>query len=121
MSTIRVSKDRNYSVINNTVLNDMRLSWKAKGIAAYLLSKPDDWKIVRENLVSQSDDGITAVRTALQELERCGYLVRTRRQGDDGRFEWESMLYETPRIERFEPEPLVDFPPMENPEPCDRL
>ena len=45
MSTIRVVKGGNYSVINNTVLNDDRVSWEAKGMACYLLSKPDDWRI----------------------------------------------------------------------------
>lgn len=122
MSTIRVSKSKNFSVINNTVLNDERLTWKAKGIAAYLLSKPDDWKIIRENLINQSDDGEAAVRTALQELEECGYLIRTRRQNKAGKFEWESVLHETPthrnpkEKRQNKPKPLGDFPPMVNPQ-----
>jgi len=40
---IRVEKNKNYSVVNNTVLRDTKISWKAKGIMAYMLSKPDDW------------------------------------------------------------------------------
>lgn len=122
MTTIRVSKDKNYSVINNTVLNDERLSWKAKGMAAYLLSKPDDWEIVRENLINQSNDGITSVRSALQELEECGYLVRTRRQDEHGRFVWERTLYETPQPVTAKPsvdKPLVENPPVDKP-PVDK-
>lgn len=42
MGIIRVKKDSNYSVINNTGLKDERLSWKAKGILAYALTLPDD-------------------------------------------------------------------------------
>lgn len=113
MATIRVAKNQNYSVINNTVLNDSRLSWKAKGLAAYLLSKPDDWSIVREDLAKRSTDGVDAVRTALKELEDAGYLVRTRRQNGRGKFEWEHVLHEIP-IEQAET-PLVDLPPVENP------
>lgn len=112
MSTIRVAKNRNYSVINNTVLQDKRLSWKAKGLAAFLLSKPDDWLIIREVLKEESSDGETAVRTGLEELKRFGYLVRTRMQNERGVFVWENVLYETPRDPVY---PLVDNPPMDNP------
>ncbi|MBX3014646.1 MAG: helix-turn-helix domain-containing protein [Caldilineaceae bacterium] len=112
MATIRVAKNQNYSVINNTVLNDDRLSWKAKGLAAYLLSKPDDWSIVREDLAKRSRDGVDAVRTALKELEDAGYLVRTRRS-IRGKFEWEHILHEIPLAQAETP--LVDFPPVEKP------
>ncbi len=109
MSTIRISKDRNYSVINNTVLNDKRLTWKAKGLAAYLLSKPDDWQIDRDRLADQSEDGVTAVRSALKELEDCGYLRRTRRRSDNGKFPWEHTLFEIPQ------QPLAENPPVGKP------
>ncbi|TKI88055.1 DNA-binding protein, partial [Bacillus wiedmannii] len=48
MGIFRVKKDNNYSVINNTGLKDKRLSWKAKGILAYILTLPDDWVFYRE-------------------------------------------------------------------------
>jgi hypothetical protein len=97
MSTVRVKKDKNFSVINNTVLNDVRLSWQAKGLAAYLLSRPDDWRIIRTHLAKQSADGEGVVRSSLKELEKCGYLVTIRRQNEHGHFEWEHTLHETPQ------------------------
>jgi hypothetical protein len=121
MSTVRVEKNKNYTTINNTVLNDTRLTWKAKGLAAFLLSKPDDWKIVREHLIKQADDGETAVRSALQELEECGYLTRTRHQNEEGKFEWEQVLHESPLHNRpkkkkpSEAKPSVENPPVVNP------
>lgn len=97
MSTIRTRKNKNYTTINNTVLNDAALTWKAKGLAVYLLSKPDDWKVQREHLAKQSQDGISAVRSALQELEKFGYLVRQRTRTERGIIEWEYILYEEPQ------------------------
>ncbi|KAB1363607.1 DNA-binding protein, partial [Bacillus thuringiensis] len=43
MGIFRVKKDTNYSVIHNTPLRDENLSWRAKGLLAYMLSLPDDW------------------------------------------------------------------------------
>ncbi len=57
MGIIRVEKNRNYSVINNTGLRDERLSWKAKGILAYILTLPDDWVFYREELATHAKMG----------------------------------------------------------------
>lgn len=56
-------------------LNDVRLSWQAKGLLAYLLSKPDDWEVRLPQLVSASTDGVTTVRTILRELTTYGYAT----------------------------------------------
>ncbi|TXH52969.1 MAG: DnaD domain protein [Desulfurellales bacterium] len=126
MSTVRTKKNKNYTTISNVVLNDVALSWKAKGLAAYLFSKPDEWKIQREHLAKQSEDGISAVRSALQELEKFGYLVRQKTHGEKGIIEWEYILHEEPQ--NREPlkekggvrkkkgaKPPVENPPVENP------
>ena len=42
---IRQERERNYTVMDNTFLKDKRLSWKAKGLFAYILSLPSNWKI----------------------------------------------------------------------------
>ena len=101
MSVIRIVKDSNYSVINNTILNDDRVSWEAKGMACYLLSKPDDWRINANHLWRVATNGHGAVKRILRELEEYGYLRRTRIRAADGTFEWESELHEVPQ----EPEP----------------
>jgi len=123
MTTVRTKKNKNYTTISNIVLNDVALTWKAKGLAAYLLSKPDDWRISREHLAKQSEDGISAVRSALQELEKFGYLVREKSRNEHGKIEWEYVLLEEPQ--NREPlkekggvrkkkgaKPLADFQPM---------
>jgi hypothetical protein len=68
-------------------LSDERLTWKAKGILAYLLSKPDDWQIWVTDLVKRSKDGEHAVRTGLQELMEQGYATRKQERNDEGKYE----------------------------------
>ena len=98
MTTHRAKHLGNYTVIRNEPLEDRRLSWKARGLLVYLLSKPDDWRVIVTHLVSQSDlDGRAAVTTALEELEQLSYLKRTGLRTDVGKFggvDYE--IYETP-------------------------
>lgn len=96
---IRAEKTKNYSVISNAILNDKRLSWQARGLAAYLLTKPDNWEINREFLADQGPDGIRAVRSALQELRTCGYITSEKGVNKEGKFAWISVLHESPVAE----------------------
>lgn len=84
--------------MDKTFLEDDRLSFKAKGILAYLLSKPDNWKVIVGNLVNYSKDGKSAVYAGLKELKECGYYVKTPIRSEDGRriSRWESIVYEVP-------------------------
>jgi len=104
---IRTIKNKNYTTINNTVLEDVRLSWEAKGLATYLLSKPDDWRIKTTQLWHASANGIQAVKRILRELEAAGYLQRERsRDPQTGKFVWMQILYEIPL-------PVETAPPVE--------
>ncbi|PFB71316.1 DnaD domain-containing protein [Bacillus cereus] len=106
MGIFRVKKDHNYSVINNTGLKDKRLSWKAKGILAYILTLPDDWVFYREELSQHAKDGINSLRTGMQELKEYGYIKRFPIKDAKNKIvRWETIIYEIP---------LDDFPPVEN-------
>jgi hypothetical protein len=52
----RTEKNKNYTTMCNIFFSDNQLTWKAKGILGYLLTKPDNWTIILENLVKQSKD-----------------------------------------------------------------
>lgn len=93
---IRGSKKGGYTKISNLTINDKRLSWEARGLLAYLLSKPDDWCVSVVNIINSGPAGINKVRRILKELEKFGYLQRTRVQGEDGRFRWVSTIREHP-------------------------
>ena len=97
---IRVKRcPKSFVTMDKTFLEDDRLSFKAKGILAYLLSKPDNWKVIVGNLVNYSKDGKSAVYAGLKELKECGYYVKTPIRSEDGRriSRWESIVYEVPK------------------------
>ncbi|MDG0946667.1 DnaD domain-containing protein [Bacillus paranthracis] len=112
MATFRVNKDKNYTTINNTGLKDTRLSWKAKGILAYILTLPDDWIFYMEEVTKHSKDGIASLKAGMKELKECGYVKRFPIKGEDGKIsKWETIIYEVPQVEK----PLVENQPVEKP------
>ena len=96
---VRAKRNTNFTILSNTGLNDERLSFKAKGLLAFLLSKPDGWTVSYRALAHTGPDGETAVRTGLQELESAGYLVRTQKRNEDGTFSGESTIFDEPCVE----------------------
>lgn len=98
MSIVRVRKRENPFVqIDRRVFEDHSLSWKAKGILGYLLSKPDNWKIYIADLAKKAKDGRDSVRTGLKELEERGYVQKVRMRTENGKFAgWEYQVFETP-------------------------
>lgn len=97
MTHFRSEHKKNYTVVNNTILSDKRLSYKAKGIWLYAMSRPDDWKFYLGDIVNQSDDGKDAVKSGLKELCTAGYLVKHKIR-EQGRFATEWIFYETPQV-----------------------
>ncbi|PRS98846.1 DNA-binding protein [Bacillus thuringiensis] len=99
MGIIRVKKDSNYSVINNTGLKDERWSWKAKGILAYALTLPDDWTFHISELARHAKDGEDSLRTGFKELKELGYVKRYPvRDGNTKKItRWDTEIYETPQ------------------------
>lgn len=96
MKLRRVEKPRGWTSIPNETLEDSRLSWRARGILAYLLSRPANWETDSERLAAIAKEGRDAVRTALTELERARYLFRVKVQGGGGLWATEYVLYDRP-------------------------
>ncbi len=84
MSILRKKNKTGWTTIDNSILNDESLSWRAKGLACYLISKPDNWVIRMPHLANVGKEGEKAVRTALQELAIAGYLMRLRERTTSG-------------------------------------
>jgi DNA-binding MarR family transcriptional regulator len=84
---IRIKKrELPFVQIDKRPVEDIRLSWKAKGLLLYLLSKPNNWKIYLSDLIKRSRDKSVAVYSGLKELEKFGYLERERIRNKKGRF-----------------------------------
>ncbi|OFQ58268.1 DnaD domain protein [Staphylococcus sp. HMSC068C09] len=98
MAVFRVYKESgNFVTVHKSFIHDDNLSWKAKGILLYLLSRPDDWRIYETELNKHSSDGRDSLRTGIKELEQAGYIHRTRRRNEKGQLrEYEYQVFEQP-------------------------
>lgn len=97
MSTFRVNKNVNYTVMSNYHLQDRRLSLKAKGQLSYMLSLPDDRDYSLKGLTVGCKDGLDSVRTAVLELEEHGYVHRQKVRNAKGQIiDYDYQVYESP-------------------------
>lgn len=97
MTILRIKHSRNFTCIDNQVIRDTRLSFKARGLHHLLLSYPNDWRVSRDQLTTQSDkEGREAIGSALKELMALGYIERTKGKDESGRFVYESIVHELP-------------------------
>lgn len=98
MSVIRIHKTKNFTVMSNYHFKEKKMSLKAKGLLSLMLSLPDDWDYNVSGLVRLSKDGKDSVMSALQELEKFGYLSRKQLYNDKGQFNGvEYNIYEEPQ------------------------
>ena len=93
---VKASGRETFTVIANTALRDARLSYRARGVLAYLLSHREDWEVRIAQVTSQGKEGRTAIETALKELKRFGYYKQVTHHGTGGRFESATTVYEIP-------------------------
>ncbi len=82
-----IKSNNRYSSISNQVAQDVRLSWKARGIFLYLWSQADNWTFYASEVEKHAPDGATSLRTGLNELEKYGYLKRDRNRDDKGQLQ----------------------------------
>ena len=112
MAVFRVEKNRGYTVMSNHHLRNKALSLKAKGLLSQMLSLPEDWDYTLKGLSLINRESIDAIRTAVWELEKAGYIRRE--QGRDPKGKMADMvytIYEQPVLEN----PVLENPVLENP------
>lgn len=92
MSIVRISHDKEkpYVMLNREAINDPQVSWAAKGLWTFLISKPDNWQVSVAHLSSvyggkKRGNGRDGVRELLRELKEEGY-VSTTEVRDKGQF-----------------------------------
>lgn len=102
----------NFTIITNAVLRDENLSFRARGVLACILSRPDNWKTTAESLARESKEGRSAILTVLKELEVAGYMNRTKYRNEKGQWVWESFVYDSPQHNH---KPESNYPPTDKP------
>ncbi len=105
-----------YFLMSRKTAQDDNLSWAARGVLAYLLSKPDDWCVQAHDL--QQKCGRDKVYSILDELIATGYITRDHIQDPVTKqfTGWDYYVHETP----VNPDPSPAKPDMApNPEKPD--
>jgi len=98
LSIFRIKKEKNFVVIDKCLINDFSISWKAKGILVYLLSKPNDWILIVNDIIKHSTDGRDGVYSGLKELETAGYIKRSLEKNENNRYiGYIYLVYEKPQ------------------------
>lgn len=112
MAVFRVEKSTNYTVMSNYHLRDLSISLKAKGLLSQMLSLPAGWDYTLSGLACINREKIDAIRTAVWELEKVGYIVRRQSRDEKGKMTAiEYIIYEQP----FGGKPGLSTPELGNP------
>ena len=116
MSVFRVEKTKGYTVMSNHHLRNHTLSLKAKGLLSQMLSLPEDWDYTLQGLAQINKESIDAIREAVRELERAGYIKRSRERDERGCLRGTVYtIYEQPHAEPTPEEPAQALPTLDNP------
>ena len=124
MPVFRVERTHDYTVMSNFHLKDKRLSLKAKGLLSQMLSLPDDWDYTLSGLCFINRESKDAIRSAINELERAGYIRRRQTTDATGKFGaneysiYERPITDSPSLESpSSGKPTTEFPTTEKPLP----
>lgn len=108
----RIEKKSNFTVVSNDILMNNYMSMKATCLLMKMLGKPDNWDYTINGMRTFCTEGRDAIRSALKELEKFGYLERRKVRDSRGRYtDIEYIIYEEP-ISRS---PRSAYPESENP------
>lgn len=108
MSNVYVNKGSykdKFAMLPNEMLQDERLSWKARGLLCYMVSMPADWVFYETELIKHSKkDGLSSLRSAIKELKELGYVKKVRILDQETKkvIRWETHV--SADISTFEPE-----------------
>ena len=117
MAIYRIHKEDNYVIVDKAFLLNEKISLKAKGLLALLLSYPDDWQFYEAEIVQHAADKANSLSSGLKELIENGYIVRKLGKDETGKFKgYEYHIYEKPITEKpITEKPIMEKPITENP------
>ncbi len=94
MSEIK-KRDKGYTQVSNTLLMDKTISLKAKGLFAFMDSKPDGWNFTIRSMAEQLKEGEDSIKSAIKELKQAGYIRYHKQSDGHGIYE----LIDDPKVE----------------------
>ncbi len=120
---IRAPRRNRYLVIDQRIVDDTRLSWAARGMLVYLLSRPDNWQVRVKDLQRRGNLGRDGTYKLINDLRSTGYVEFQQGRDAGGRIRGGSYIVrETPNPPHPEsPDTAVPEPAAPNPVDPDAL
>ena len=87
-----------YAQVPNSLLENKLVTLRAKGVYAYIQSRPDDWDFSIEKIAFSTGETPYKIKYSLQELSKAGYLERHKFTKGRGHFDIEYILYDQPNL-----------------------
>lgn len=105
MTIIRSPRiQRDFTILSNSVCLDNRLTMRALGVLVRLLARPDNWRTNSEGLAAEFGCGRDAVRGALHELQKAGYIRMQKAQNAVGHWSSSWIVFDEPQADDSPPE-----------------
>ncbi|QSL90464.1 hypothetical protein [Pseudomonas atacamensis] len=108
MSIVRAARKSQFYTLPTATIEDDRLSWEARGLLVYLLSKPDKWVVQPRDLVNRTKNAIgksagkDKVYSIINELRAAGYIYREFKREGGNFVGVDYEVSETPDLEAAE-------------------
>jgi len=104
-------KDRNFTILDNTLIRDTGLSFGARGLLGYLLSHPPEARLTIKGLAADNPEGQQRIAAFMRELKAARYVVQESRRDERGRISKVITVFEEPQPENQENRELVNPSP----------
>lgn len=108
---VRAARRHRFVIVDQRAIEDIRLSWAARGLLGYLLSRPDDWKVLVNDLRKRGNLGRDGIYRLLRELRDAGYMRFVRKRDRHGRIRGGTYF-----VQEIATSPHPDLPDMAEPD-----
>jgi len=106
----RSKGEDNYFVLSRKLAQDSKLTWEARGVLMYLLSKPPGWIVRKQDLINQSKSGSSVIERIFKELVSLHYMYRKRVRNSKGHIvDWVTYIFDSPEPDFIFPEPICQL------------
>lgn len=86
MPILKNKVQKNFTIVDNRMFHDKKLSMRDRGLLSTICSYPDGWNFSIAGVAANAKDGKDSIRASLKVLEKGGYLKRTMKRDPGGRF-----------------------------------